>query len=119
MVTVKYGKKEIEVKEGTLLSDAIRLMEERVETPCNCMGICKKCRVEVRGSLSPREEIEEELPVGRRLACIARVVGDTEVFRLKEGELKVSEEDMEFHINTEDVGRVLAIDVGTTGVSAR
>ena len=119
MVTVKYGRKKIEVKKGTLLSDAIRLMEERVETPCNCMGICKKCQVEVRGSLSSREEIEEELPEGVRLACITRVMGDAEVFSLKEGELKVSEEDMEVHVDTQEVGRVLAIDVGTTGVSAR
>lgn len=119
MVTVKYGSKKIEVEKGSLLKDAIRLMEERVETPCNCMGICKKCLVEVKGTLSPREEVERELPEGRRLACIARVVGDAEVIGLAEGELKVSEKDVELHIDTQEIGRVLAIDVGTTGVSAR
>ena len=119
MVTVKYGSKEIEVEKGTLLKDAIRSMEERIETPCNCMGICKKCLVEVRGTLSPREGIEEGLPEGRRLACIARVEGNTEVLSLAEGELKIIEKDMELQIDTQEVGRVLAIDVGTTGVSAR
>ena len=33
MVTVKYRNKKVSVERGTILSDAIRLMEEKVETP--------------------------------------------------------------------------------------
>jgi len=119
LVRVRYKNKEIRVKQGAVLSDAIRLMEEKIETPCNCMGICKKCQVEVSGDLSPREKIEENLPKKIRLACITKVLGDVEVFELTNSELKISEEEVSLNIDTEDKGRVLAIDVGTTGVSAR
>lgn len=119
MVRVSYGDKEVLVERGSILSDAIRLMEERIETPCNCMGICKKCIVEVSGELSEREEAERDLPHGMRLACITRVVGDVEVSRVADSELKISEEDTALDIDTQEEGRVLAIDVGTTGVSAR
>ncbi len=54
-----------------------------------------------------------------RLACITRVVGDVEVSRVADSELKISEEDTALDIDTQEEGRVLAIDVGTTGVSAR
>jgi len=119
MVIVRYKNKERMVKKGTILSDAIRLMEEKIETPCNCMGICKKCQIKVSGDLSPKEKIEESLPKEIRLACITKVLGDVEVFELTDSELKISEEEINLDIDTKDKGRVLAIDVGTTGVSAR
>ena len=119
MVTVRYKNKERMVKKGTILSDAIRLMEEKIETPCNCMGICKKCQIKVSGDLSPREKIEESLPKEVRLACITMALGDVEILELTDSELEISEEKIDLNIDTEDKGRVLAIDVGTTGVSAR
>lgn len=119
MVTVRYKNKEIKVKQGTILSDAIRIMEEKIETPCNCMGICKKCQIKVRGELSPKEKIEENLPEEVRLACITMAIGDVEVFELTNSELKISEEETDLDIDIEENGKVLAIDVGTTGVSAR
>lgn len=119
MVTVKYKNKEISVKKGTVLSDAIRLMEEKIETPCNCLGICKKCKIKVSGDLSPREKIEENLSEEIRLACITMAFGNVEIFELGESELKIDEEEVSLNIETEEQGRVLAIDVGTTGVSAR
>ena len=119
LVTVRYKNKKRMVDKGTILRDAIRLMEEKVETPCNCMGICKKCQVKVSGNLSPREKIEESLPKKVRLACITKVLGDVEIFELTDSELKISEEEVSMDIDTEEKGRVLAVDVGTTGVSAR
>ncbi|UUV17973.1 ASKHA domain-containing protein [Fusobacteria bacterium ZRK30] len=119
LVTVRYKNKKIKVEKGTILSDAIRLMEEKIETPCNCMGICKKCQIKVNGNLSPKEKIEGSLPKEVRLACITKVLGDVEVFELTDSELKISEEEINLDIDTEERGRVLAIDVGTTGVSAR
>jgi len=119
MVTIRYKNKEIRVKKGTVLSDVIRLMEEKIETPCNCMGICKKCQIKVSGDLSPREKIEENLHEEIRLACISTALGDVEIFELTDSELKIHEEEVSLDIETEEQGRVLAIDVGTTGVSAR
>lgn len=119
LVRVRYKNKERMVKKGTILSDAIRLMEEKIETPCNCMGICKKCQIKVSGDLSPREKIEENLPEKTRLACITKALGNVEIFELSDSELKIHEEEVSLNIETEEQGRVLAIDVGTTGVSAR
>ena len=119
MVTIRYKNKEKIVKKGTILSDAIRLIDEKIETPCNCMGICKKCKIKVSGNLSPREKIEESLPKEVRLACITIILGDVEVFELTDSELKIYEAKIDLDIDTECKGRVLAIDVGTTGVSAR
>ncbi|MEI6856597.1 ASKHA domain-containing protein [Psychrilyobacter sp.] len=119
MVRVRYKNKERLVKNGTILSDAIRLMEEKIETPCNCLGICKKCQIKVRGDLSPKEKIEENLPKDVRLACITMALGDVEIFKLTDSELKIHEEVVNLDIDIEEQGKVLAIDVGTTGVSAR
>lgn len=119
MVTIKYKNKEIKVKKKTILSDAIRLMGEKIETPCNSMGICKKCKVKVSGKMSPREKIEEDLPKEVRLACITMVLGDLEIFELIDSGLKIYEEEISLDIDVEGKGRVLGIDVGTTGVSAR
>ncbi len=119
LVTVRYKNKKRLVKKGTILSDAIRLMEEKIETPCNCMGICKKCQIKVRGDLSPKEKIEENLPDEIRLACITKALGNVEILELTDSELKISEEETNLDMDIEGKGRVLAIDVGTTGVSAR
>jgi uncharacterized 2Fe-2S/4Fe-4S cluster protein (DUF4445 family) len=94
MVIVKFKNHGIslEVEEGIRLSDCIRKAGLSVETPCNCMGTCGKCRVKVTGELSPLTE-EERKFIGDeeniRLSCIARVEGPVEVELLnKKSELK-------------------------------
>ena len=49
MVKVKFKNENvtIEVEKGTKLSDCIRIANLSIETPCNCMGLCNKCKVKV------------------------------------------------------------------------
>lgn len=76
----------IEVEEGTKLIDCIREAGLKIETPCNCIGICGKCKVKAFGELYPKTEEEEKYTEedNIRLACLARVKGDVKVELLKE-----------------------------------
>lgn len=82
----------IQVKEGTKLADCIRMAGLPIETPCNGVGICGKCKVRVKGELYPpsseeKNFIDENGDI--RLACLARVKGDLCVELLKsKGELR-------------------------------
>ena len=55
MVSVKFKNENItiEVEKGTKLSECIRIANLSIETPCNCMGLCGKCRVKVIGEMYP------------------------------------------------------------------
>ncbi len=84
MVTVKFIKENfsVRVKRNTLLLDAIREANLNIETPCNGMGFCGKCRVIARGELSKPSEREKscvDVNNGERLSCMAFVLGDVEV----------------------------------------
>ena len=76
----------IEVEEGTKLIDCIRKAGLKIETPCNCIGICGKCKVRVFGELYPKtaEEGKHTEEDNIRLACIARVKGDVRLEFLNE-----------------------------------
>jgi uncharacterized 2Fe-2S/4Fe-4S cluster protein (DUF4445 family) len=77
--------KEVEVKRGTMLLDAIREAGIRIESICGGKGECGKCRVilikgeasrlstKCENFLSPHEISE-----GHRLACQIRVLSDSE-----------------------------------------
>ena len=72
----------IEVEENTVLLDAIRKANLTIETPCNGMGFCGKCKVIARGNLS--EPLDKEKKIinekrHERLSCMAMVLGDVEV----------------------------------------
>lgn len=87
MAKVTFRKENIvvEVKEGTKLIEAIRQAGLSVETPCNCIGICGKCKVKAIGNLSPKTAEEEAFTLGNiRLACIAKIEGDVEVELIEE-----------------------------------
>lgn len=94
--------KEIEVKENSLLIDAIRKSGFELETPCSSKGICGKCRVKVYGIKSePREEEKKFLSnINERLACITRVNEDIRVeFLLDKGKvLKTINEGYSLHV---------------------
>lgn len=72
------------VPAGSLLSDSLP-RGCGVELPCGGLGRCGKCRVSVRGLLTPPDAQERahltpgELDAGVRLACRARVLGDCSV----------------------------------------
>lgn len=73
----------IEVKENIILLDAIRLSGLNIETPCNSMGICGKCKIIAIGSMSnPTDEEKKIINQNKheRLSCMAKVIGDVEVY---------------------------------------
>ncbi|MCH5139168.1 2Fe-2S iron-sulfur cluster binding domain-containing protein, partial [Clostridiaceae bacterium UIB06] len=76
----------IEVEEGTKLIDCIRKAGLKIETPCNCIGVCGKCKVKAFGKLYSKtdEEYKHTENDSIRLACIAKVKGDVTVELLKE-----------------------------------
>ncbi len=81
---------------GTTVLDAGRALGVDIDSICGGRGICGRCQVEPAagafagldtepGHLSPLDATEEDydrrrgLPVGRRLSCAARVLGDVAV----------------------------------------
>ena len=82
-VTIRPDRKEIWVVSGSTIKDALFAASIPVTMPCGGHGRCGRCVVSVRGKLSAltREE-KERLPKGARgvrLACVARIEGDTTV----------------------------------------
>jgi uncharacterized 2Fe-2S/4Fe-4S cluster protein (DUF4445 family) len=72
----------IEAEVGTSLSDCIRKAGLHIETPCNCIGSCGKCRVKAVGELYQPSEEEKKFIIdheGIRMACMARINGDVEI----------------------------------------
>ncbi len=81
----------IEIPEGERLSECIRAAGLTLETPCNCLGLCGKCRVKAWGELYPPEALESGFinAPDIRLACLARVKGEVWVELLqKDSQLK-------------------------------
>lgn len=84
MAQIRFKNTEIviEAEVGAKLSDYIRMAGLHIETPCNCIGKCGKCRVKATGELYPPTEEEKKLinnEPGIRLSCLARVKGDVEI----------------------------------------
>lgn len=86
-VTVVYGEEQITVQaeNGTLLGDLIAESGLPLEQPCAGRGTCGKCKVLVEEGVSEPDEIEfqnltpGELALNNRLACRARVKGDSRI----------------------------------------
>lgn len=76
----------IEVEEGTKLIDCIRKAGLKIETPCNCIGVCGKCKVRAFGELYAKthEEYKYTENDNIRLACLAKVKGNVTVEFLNE-----------------------------------
>lgn len=84
MVKVNFLRENIivEVETGTILAECIRKAGLTIETPCNCIGLCGKCRVKTEGDMYPVTPEEKEKlggETGFRLACMARVRGSVRV----------------------------------------
>jgi uncharacterized 2Fe-2S/4Fe-4S cluster protein (DUF4445 family) len=84
-VTMIYGSeiKTILAEEGSLIGDVIAESGFPLEQPCAGRGTCGKCKVLVEVGTAPPDEIEiknltqGELALNNRLACRARVQGET------------------------------------------
>lgn len=72
----------IEANPGDKLAECIRAAGLTLETPCNGLGRCGKCRVRAWGDLYPPGDLESRFLADSgmdsdiRLACMARVNGD-------------------------------------------
>lgn len=88
MVKINFiiDNKSVEVEKGTTILEAARKIGVVIESPCNAVGICGKCKVKViSGNL---EDIiqdgehhlsEEEKAEGYVLACQAKVMADVDI----------------------------------------
>lgn len=126
-VTIHTGDKSVPVpaEQGQCLSDVLGL-HRPIDLPCGGRGKCMRCRVRARGELSPLSEEERrglaknEIESGVRLACMARLSGDAEIwfdtqgaFRIKTGGGKqVGDTPPQY----KKYG--VAVDIGTTTVCA-
>ena len=126
-VSIIYGeeKKIVEAKDGDILGDVIASLDLTIEQPCAGRGTCGKCKVLVEKGGNPPDEIEEsnltkgELAVGTRLACRARIDGDTQavlspIIVYSNKIFKASNR----HKRDLNVPLGLAIDLGSTTVAA-
>ncbi len=78
--------KSVDVPEGTLISEAIKRAGISFEFPCNGMGFCGKCLVTAKGEMEKALEDEKrfiDINKNERLACCAKVIGDTTVCLIK------------------------------------
>ncbi len=84
-VTFEPDGNEVFVPAGTLVSKAAAAAGMPVESPCGGVGTCAKCRVIVCGACEEPDAVEcarlseDDLAVGFRLACRAKVLGETTV----------------------------------------
>ncbi len=126
-VTIIYGSeiKKITAQEGALLGDVIAESNLPLEQPCAGKGTCGKCKVLVEVGAEPPDKIElqnltqGELALNNRLACRARVQGETRLVlspivvysnKIFKGSSRYKRE--------LDVPLGLAIDLGSTTVAA-
>ncbi len=126
-VTVVYGEEEkiVQAENGTLLGDVIAETGLPLEQPCAGRGTCGKCKVLVEEGVDEPDEIEfqnltpGEIALNNRLACRARVKGDSRVVlspivvysnKIFKGSSRYRRE--------KDVPLGLAIDLGSTTVAA-
>ncbi|RLD11082.1 MAG: hypothetical protein DRI56_01745 [Chloroflexota bacterium] len=126
-VTVIYGEetKTISAEEGEILGDVIARTGLPLEQPCAGRGTCGKCKVLVEQGIAPPDEVEKknltpgELALNNRLACRAKVQGDTQIVlspivvysnKIFKGSSRYKHE--------KDVPLGLAIDLGSTTVAA-
>ena len=119
MIRLFINGKQISAECGNKLSAYLR-----IDSPCGGKAKCGKCKVIAKGELSPMTEREksflstEEIAKGIRLACMAELVGETEIFTLEKGENRIltDGERVEYTINPIVKKYGLAVDIGTTTV---
>ena len=78
------AKRSISVDEGTTILQAARLAGVLVESPCNCSGTCRKCKVKLDGDslrhVKQRSLLDRsDLALGIVLSCETVILGDISV----------------------------------------
>ena len=68
---------EIPFEKGQILDEVLIRAGLSVPHPCGGKGICKKCKVQVRGEISPPDKLETK--AGCRLSCRTVLLGDATV----------------------------------------
>lgn len=126
-VTVVYGEEEktIQAENGELLGDVIAKTGLPLEQPCAGRGTCGKCKVLVEEGVAEPDEIEfenltpGEIALNNRLACRARVEGDSRVVLtpIVVYSNKIFKSSSRYK-REKDVPLGLAIDLGSTTVAA-
>ncbi len=112
-------------EEGRIIGEILAELELPVEQPCAGRGTCGKCKILHEHGLADPDEIEHkhltagELAVGNRLACRARIAGDTQVVLApitvySDKNFKASNR----YKREKDVPLGLAVDLGSTTVAA-
>jgi uncharacterized 2Fe-2S/4Fe-4S cluster protein (DUF4445 family) len=127
IVSILHGEEKtvLQAEDGTLFGDLITSADLPVEQPCAGRGTCGRCKVLVEKGAAMPDEVEiahltpGELTVGTRLACRARVEGDTQIVLspilvYSNKVFKASSR----HKRDRQVPLGLAIDFGTTTVAA-
>lgn len=88
MVKVNFitNNKSVEVEKGTTILEAARKIGVVIESPCNAVGVCGKCKVKVvSGNLGDiiqdgeHHLSEEEKAEGYVLSCQAKVMADIDI----------------------------------------
>ena len=95
-----------------------------IDAPCGGKGKCGKCKVVAKGALSPISDAERgflterEIAQGVRMACMAQVLGDVEVFTRSQEPLQiVTGGDGAVRVGNSTVKKYgVAVDIGTTTV---
>jgi uncharacterized 2Fe-2S/4Fe-4S cluster protein (DUF4445 family) len=125
-VTVVYGEetKTTTAPVNSLLGDVIASTGLPLEQPCAGKGTCGKCKVLAEEGIAPPDSLEKvhltpgELALDNRLACRARLAGDTRVVLapIVVYSNKIFRSSNRYKIDKVPLG--LAIDLGSTTVAA-
>ena len=126
-VTVIYGSeiKTVRAEDGEILGEVVARTGLPLEQPCAGRGTCGKCKVLVEEGTAPPDEIElinltpGEIALNNRLACRARVQGETRVVLspIVVYSNKIFKGNNRYKKET-DIPLGLAIDLGSTTVAA-
>lgn len=110
MVKIKFSPSGViaEVEKGTTILEAARKVDVLIESPCNAVGVCGKCKVKVKPEQlsllvqgGKHQVTEEEKAEGIVLACASKVIGDIDVELFAENQnktLKILSEGESFDI---------------------
>lgn len=118
-ITFKNENLAIKIENNKSLVEAIRMSGLSIETPCNGLGRCGKCRVKARGEISTLSNKNITGKYQEVLACTSIISGDAQIELLERTPLNTRDSASCVGINIDKYKNLgVAIDIGTTGISA-
>ena len=125
-IIISLENKKVVCHENEMLSDVILANNIALNMPCNAIGKCGKCKVEIKGERVEVSEMdkklltEEEIKNGVRLACCTKVFDKMEVVNISKEESKefkiVHNESELAVINPVFEKYGICVDIGTTTI---